>query len=103
MNGTISAKVRTGGGIDPETGQPIQVSSFWDVPVSCKYKANTLSNRGRYEGGTFKMASYEITTPVMDFQASMIQLFDSRNNLVCEKEVMSLEVLEYVQRVKIIV
>lgn len=103
MNGTILAKIKTGGGVDPESGSPIPVESSWSVPTNCKYKANLLSNKGRYLGGTFQHASYEITTPDMAFRAEMIQLFDSRNNLVCEKEVMSIEVLEFVQRVKITV
>lgn len=103
MNGTIQAKIKTGGGVNPETGAPIPVESSWGVPVECKYKANVLSNKGSYLGGTFKVAAYEITTPNMNFQATNIRLFDSRNNLVCEKEVMSHEILEYVQRIKIVV
>lgn len=103
MDGMIQAKITTGGGLNPETGEPTPVSFSWDTPVPARYKANMLSNRGRYDGGTFKMSSYEITTPDMDFRASIIRLFDSRNNMVCEKEVMSLEVLEYVHRVKIVV
>lgn len=103
MDGTISAKIKTGGGNDPETGTPIPVESSWSEPVECKYKANLLNNKGRYLGGTFQQASYEITTTDMSFTAAIIRLFDSRNNLVCEKEVMSLEVLEFVNRVKIVV
>lgn len=103
MNGTIQAKIKTGGGVNPQNGEPVSVEWAWGNPVDCKYKAIELSNKGRYEGGTFKQASYEITTPDMDFQATFIKLFDSRNNLVCDKEVISLEVLEFVQRVKLLV
>lgn len=103
MDGSISAKIKTGGGTNPVTGDSIPVGYSWAEPVKCRYKANELSNKGRYKGGTFQQASYEITTPDMDFRAEMVKLFDSRNNLVCEKEVMSLEVLEYVHRVKIAV
>ena len=103
MDGTISAKIKNGGGINPETGAPIPVESSWGEPVKCKYKANLLNNKGRYTNGNFQQASFEITTPHMDFEASIIRLYDSRNNLVCEKEVMSIEVLEYIQRVKVIV
>lgn len=103
MNGIIQAKIKIGGGSNPETGATIPVEASWGVPVECKYKANLLNNKGRYEGGTFQQAAFEITTTDMNFQASIVKLFDSRNNLVCEKEVMSLEVLEYVQRVKIVI
>lgn len=103
MNGTISAKIKTGGGTDPVTGNPIPATFYWDVPVDCKYKANLLNNRGRSVNGTFQQASYEITTTDMTFQATIVKLFDNAGNMVCEKEVMSQEVLDYVKRVKIVI
>lgn len=103
MNGTISGKVKTGGGVDPDSGDPIPVTYSWTDPVECKYRANELNNRGRYDGGTFQQASYTITTEDMDFNADTVRLFNSRGSSVCEKEVISIEVLEDIQRVKIII
>lgn len=104
MRGSISSKIKTGGGLDPETGGPIPVSSWWSIPVECQYKANELSNKGRYEnGGTFQQASYEITTEDMDFTASIVKLINNRGSEVCQKEVISIEVLEDIQRVKIVI
>lgn len=102
MRGTIAAKVSIGGGSNPETGEPIPVTYAWGDPVECLYKAVELSNRGRYTDGEFEQAAYVVTTDSMEFAGTYMLLKDSRGNVVCEKEVISLEILEDVQRVKIV-
>jgi len=102
MLGTIASKVAIGGGTDPETGQPIPITYDWSDAVECKYKAIELSNRGRYADGDFQQASYVVTTDSMEFDGTYVQLKDSRENVVCEKEVISIEILEDIQRVKIV-
>ncbi len=103
MNGYIKYKITVGGGTDEETGAAIAVTSTWSNLVECKYSANELSNKGRYDGGTFKQVSYTITTDEMEFTSKSVKLFDCREFEICEKEVISLEVLEAVQRVKIVI
>lgn len=102
MLGTIAAKIETGGGSDPITGQPIPVTYVWGTAVECQYKAIELSNRGRYTDGEFQQASYVVTTDSMEFDGSYMLLKDCRGNVVCEKEVISIERLEDIQRVKIV-
>lgn len=100
MNGYIQPQINHGGGFD-DNGEPIPSTPSWGENIECKYFANTLNNRGRYEGGEFTQSAYEITIYDMEFHAEYIRLLDSRGNEVIEKKVQSLEVLEEVQRVKI--
>lgn len=103
MKGTISTKVTVGGGSNPTTGEPIPVTFVWGSEIECLYTPVQLSNQGRYTDGTFKQASYSITTEKMDFAATLLRLKNSKGIVVCEKEIISVEVLEDIQRVKIIV
>jgi hypothetical protein len=102
MNGTVQTQIVVESG-ENEYGETIPASIEWGEKTECRYHANTLDNRGRYDGGKFTQSSYIITVFDMEFTAKVIRLFNSRNNLVCEKEVQSLEVLENVQRVKVTV
>ena len=102
MNGFIQPQIQTGGGLN-EYGEPIPETTDWGEMVECRYFANTLSSKGRYQGERFTQSAYEITVDEMDFEATIIRLLDSRENEVCQKEVISLEVLEDIQRVKITV
>lgn len=103
MNGYINAQIVTGGTIDEMTGIPIPDTVSWGKDVECKYFANTLNNRGRYQDGKFQQSAYEITTDDMTFRAKIIRLKNSRKEVIVEKEVQSLEELEDIQRVKITV
>lgn len=102
MTGSVSAKIKTGGGFD-SIGQPVPVSYTWNDPVECNYQANGLSNRGRYTDGTFKQSSFNITTNDMGFTATVVRLFDRSGRMVCEKEVISIEPLDEIQLLKIII
>ncbi|MFV0536835.1 MAG: hypothetical protein ACK5M3_05605 [Dysgonomonas sp.] len=100
MNGFIQAQIQTSGG-ENEYGEPIPANIDWDEKKECKYYANTLNGRGRYEDGKFTQSAYIITVFDMDFSATVVRLFNSKGKLVVEKEVQSLEELEEVQRVKV--
>jgi hypothetical protein len=102
MVGTIAAKIEIQGGSDPITGEPLPVHYDWGEVVECMYSAIELNYRGRYADGDFLQASYVVTTDDMNFDGTYVLLKDSRGNMVCEKEVISLEVLEDIQRVKIV-
>ena len=102
MDGFVRALIQTSGGFN-EDGEPIPATTNFGVPVPCKYHANTLNNRGRYQDGEFTVSSYIITTKDMEFVAEQIQLTDNSCKVVCEKRVQSLEVLTTIKRVKITV
>ena len=104
MKGTI---IRTDTGmvaqINEQTGEPIKALPIVEVPVKCLYSSVHVSNHGVYSEGEFQKSSYTITTKDLSFFASRIKLLDSFGNSVCEKEVLSLELLSEVKRVKIII
>lgn len=101
MNGYISARIMGEDGKDESTGIPIVGVPSWSEDSECRYKANTLNNKGRYVDGGFTQSEYEITTDDMFFRADFIRLKNSGGIVVCEKRVQSIEVLEDIQRVKI--
>lgn len=103
MKGTISTRVTEGGGSNPNTGEPIPVTFVWGSEIECLYAPVQNGNQGRYTDGTFRQASYTITTEKMDFAGKLLRLTNSRGAVVCESEIISVEVLEDIQRVKIIV
>lgn len=100
MNGTVRKKIQVAGGIN-EDGEPTPATVSWGDSVPCKYQANTLSNKGVYDDGEFTQSEYSITVKDMSFNADQIRLLNSREKVVCEKRVLSLEVLEDIRRVKI--
>lgn len=102
MKGFISKQIFTDGYINDE-GVPVQGTISWGPDIECKYYANISNNKGRYPDGVFKQVAFEITTENMSFEANIIRLKDRRGNVVCMKEVLSLEELESVQRIKITV
>jgi hypothetical protein len=102
MKGYIQAQIQTGGGKN-QFGELVPAEISWGSKKECRYHANVLNNRGKYEDGKFTQSAYIITLFDMDVEASIIRLFNSKDNLICEKEVQSLEILEDVQRVKITV
>lgn len=103
MNGYINAQIVVGGYIDELTGIPVEDAVSWGKDVECKYFANVNNNKGRYPDGEFKQTAYEITTDDMTFRSKIIQLKNSRKEVILTKEVQSLEELEDIQRVKITV
>lgn len=104
MKGTIQAKVVSGGTYNQYKELiPDSVKDDWDVPRECSFTPVTQNSRGVYLDGEFIRSAYIITVEEMDFRAEYIRLTDSRGNVLCEKEVLSLEVLEEVQRIKITV
>jgi hypothetical protein len=103
VKGTIATRVTAGGGINQLTGEPIPVTFIWTEEIECRYTPVQNSNQGRYTDGTFKQASYTITTGRMDFAAQLLRLTNSRGQVAYEGEIISIEVLEDIQRVKIIV
>lgn len=103
QNGTIEAKEKTAGGIDPTTGYPIPSTSRWGEPIPCQYQYNQHNNLGRSNGEHFIVASYAILIDEIPFEAEQIRLRDRTGKTLGEYSVISAEPLEAVCQIKILV
>lgn len=102
MNGLIQAKIIYGSGLD-EHGEPTKGTETWTKKFECTYKPNMKRNNGRYEDGVFTQSEYEIIVFDMSFTGAEINLFNNKGSLICNKPVISIQELEAVQRIKIVV
>lgn len=102
-NGTIQAKIKTGGGIDDDTGYPIPAEVSWGDPIPCQFRANTYSNRGKANGEAFTIASYEILIDEQPYDAEMLVLQDESGKSLGEFSVIDIKPLAAVCQVKILV
>ena len=93
-NGTIETKIKTGGGIDPDTDYPIAPSVSWGKPIECQYRANKYSNKGRANGEAFTIAPYD---------AEMLRLRDINGKILGEFSVIEVEPLQAVCQIRILV
>lgn len=101
MNGKIKTKVVAQYEFD-EDGNPIGSDLGFGFEIPCKYVSASRNDTFESGDGIFSQASFVVTVSDMSFDAKHVMLINSRNEIVCEKNVKSLEVLEAVQRVKII-
>lgn len=102
-NGTISIKTKTGGELD-ERGKPVRPSSIdWGDTIICRFRANKYSNRGKVNGNTFTVASYEILIESQPFTAERVKLSDKNGKDLGEFSVIEIEHLDAVGIVKITV
>ncbi len=102
VNGEICAKVKTGGGLD-ENGNPIRPSESWEAPIPCHIRSNTYNNKGKANGNTFTVASYEVLIESQPFVAERVKLTDRNGKDLGEFSVMEIEYLDAVDTVKITV
>lgn len=103
-NGTIEAKRKTGGGIDPETGYPVKPSSVdWGDPIPCQYSANKHDWLGRVNGEHFTTAQYTVLIEEQPFAAEQIRLKNLAGDIVGEFSIMQVEPLEAVCELRILV
>ena len=104
QNGTIELKQTTGGGINPDTGFPNKpTTETWDEPIPCQYYANKYNNLGRVDGMNFKTASYTILIEEQPFNGEQVRLKSLDGNTVGEFSVISVELLEAVCELKVLV
>jgi len=73
FNGTIQAKVNSGGGLD-ENGNPIRLSDAFNEPISCRVVTNKKNNLGKQNGNSFIIASYEVLIELQPFDAGVVRL-----------------------------
>ena len=102
-NGTIETKIKTGGGIDPDTDSPIAPSVSWGHPIECQYRANKYSNKGKANGEAFTIASYEILIDEQPYNAEMLRLRDISGKILGEFSVIEVEPLQGVCQIRILV
>ncbi len=104
QNGTIEVKRKTGGGIDPETGYPQKPETVvWGDPIPCQYSANKYNQLGRVNGEHFTTAQYSVLIEEQQFTAEQVRLKDRAGNVVGEFSVISVEPLEAVSELRIMV
>jgi hypothetical protein len=101
VNGSISAKVKSGGGLDGD-GNPVKASESWGDPIPCRISTNKRNNLGKQNGNTFTIASYEVLIEPQRFEAERVKLERYEEDLG-EFSVMFTEYLEAVGAIKIVV
>lgn len=103
QNGTIEIKQKTAGGIDLTTGHAVKSASAWGDPIPCQYIPNSHNFLGVASGQHYTQASYTVLIEEQPFTAEQIRLKDMDGNTVGEYSVLSIEPLQAVCEVKIIV
>ena len=103
-NGTIEAKEKTGGGIDPETGYAKGPAISWSDPIPCQWTANKYDKLGRVNGEHFTVAHYSILIEERPFEGvEQIRLKDLAGNYLGEYSIMQVEPLDAVCEMRILV
>ena len=102
-NGNIETKIKSGGGINPETGYPNKPSEAWGEPIPCQFRANSYSNKGRTNGEAFTIASYEILIEEQPYEAEQLRLLNDSGKVLGEFSVIEIEPLPAVCQVRILV
>ncbi|MDR0657691.1 MAG: hypothetical protein LBG18_01930 [Mediterranea sp.] len=101
VNGSITAKAKTGGGLDMD-GYPVKPAETWGQPIPCNVKVNKRNNLGKQNGNTFKIASYEVLIEPQPFESERVRLTEYGRDLG-EFSVMWTEYLDAVGALKIVV
>lgn len=86
-----------------EYGEEISNKSSFGVSIPCKYHSATRNDIVDIGGGNFSQASYVITVRNMGVTGAHFRLLDSFENIICEKDSKSLERLEKIKRIKILI
>ena len=102
VNGSIQIKQKTGGGLDSD-GNPVRVSESFSDPIPCHLRANKLDNLGRQDGNTFTVAAYEALVESADFAGERVRLTGGDGRELGEFSVMSVESLDAVGALKVMV
>lgn len=101
-NGYLQEKIVTEAGFNDD-GEPIAGSIDWGEKIECSIKTLTDSRKGRYEDGEFRISSFTI---LIEDRASFMPLYVKLNRYdvdLGEYKVQSIEPLESVGRIQILV
>ena len=103
VNGYIEEKSTTGGGTDLN-GRPVKVTDVWGTPIEAHIILNSQNNRGTYQDGKFTVATYIIIIETVEgFAPKRVRLTNFHGGGIGGFEVQSIEYLDAVQQIKIIV
>lgn len=72
-NGYIRTQATTGGGLN-EDGDPIPLDTAWSGPIPCNIRTNQRNSKGKVNGNTFEVASYEVLIEMQPFDAVRVKL-----------------------------
>lgn len=101
QNGTIEVKTKSGGGIDPETGYPINCKELWGEPIPCQWSPNRNNMLGISNGEHFTVASYVVLIEEQQFDAEQIRLRTIDGKNLGEFSLMYAEPLEAVCQIRL--
>ncbi len=101
MRGYIRSKIAVEEEFD-EIGEEITKPIAYSEYIPCKYHSASRNDLVSLGNGQFTQARYIITTRNMKLRGVHFQLFDKDKNFVCEQDSQSLEVLDRIKRVKIV-
>lgn len=102
MKGILRAKLAQATTEDAD-GNPVVLEAKYSSEIPCKYVSANRNDTVDIGGGVFEQARYIITVRDMKFDASQIELKNSRGDVIAENDVKVLEVLENIKRVKIVI
>lgn len=102
-NGTIEVKQKTAGGIDQETGYPIKSSFDWGEPIPCQIIVNNYNAQSVNNNEHVTSAAYTLLIDEQVFDAEQIRITNKYGKNLGEFSVKSIEQLEAVCQIKILV
>jgi hypothetical protein len=102
-NGTIETKQKTAGGIDPTTGYAAKSATIWSNPVPCQYVPNSHNYLGVASGQHYTQASYTVFIDEQPMNSEQIRLRRTDGSIVGDFSILSVEHLDAVCEMKIIV
>lgn len=100
-NGALKYEIISACGVD-EFGEPIEAHTEWSEAIPCSVKTNSDNRKGKYEDGEFRHASFVVLIEGDSFSGNRISL-KRRNEDLGEYRIISVEPLESVGRIQIIV
>jgi len=105
QNGTIEVRHKLGGGIDPETGHPVDGERHWGCPLPCQYVPYTHDKRATTNGEHYTLASYMVYVEEQPFcvRGEQVRLRDCRGCVIGEYSVASVDYLTAVCQTRLTV
>ena len=101
-NGTIEVKSKTGGGLN-QNGYPQKAEATWGEPIPCQYIPNKHNKLGVVNGEHFTVAQYTVLIEEQEFNAEQIRLKDRTGKELGEFSIMSVEPLEAVCEIRLLI
>jgi hypothetical protein len=103
-NGTLKYITgATGGGLGAN-GKPVKREDVWSAAIPCNVRTNNRNNLGKKEGEAFIVASYIVLIDYRTgFNPGRVQLTDNEGREIGEFPVISIETLDSVNAIKLVV